>query len=200
MELGPATNGAALPQPDAEVEAELIKKGQFGQPIGLMEFNFHECRFSDSEQHLAAIQYVIRAGVALRENSYAKYLNEPLVVEVPEDRSGYRTDVRLCGYGFGNYSVEDGSIRIKTLLLIGVSFQILDFGYDAISKYPNFKAGFTEISEDVSERFEDLDSLLPDMGDENGDNDLPFEAPSVTFVASRQEDVYEAIRKKIKAE
>lgn len=189
-----------MPQPKPEPNAKVIAKGEFGQPIGHVELDFQKYLFSDSEQHLAAINYLIRVGVALRENSYAKYLNEPLVTDIPVDQANIRTDVRLCGYGLGNYRVEDGSIRIKTMLLIGVSFQILDFGYDAISKYPDFKVGLNHISEDLSERLDDLEALFPKIDHENGGSDTPYEAPTVTLVAFRQEDIYEAIRKRIEAE
>ncbi len=200
MEIEPAAGGGALPQPEPELDAEVITKGEFGQPIGLIEFDFQGYRLSDSEQHLAAIEYLIRAGVALRENSYAKYLNEPLVTDVPVDQTSIRTDVRLCGYGLGNYSVEDGSIKIKTLLLIGISFQVLNFGYDAISKYPNFKVGLNQISEEISAHFDDLEALFPRMDHKDRDGVPPYEAPTVTFVASRQEDIYEAVRKRSEAE
>ena len=186
-----------MPQPEPESDAKVIYKGEFGQPIGFVEFDFQKHQFSNPKQHLAAIEYLIQLGLALRENSYAKYLNEPLVTDVPVDQTSIRTDVRLCGYGLGNYSVEDGSIKIKALLLIGVSFQILDFGYDAISKYPDFKVGLDQISKDIDAQLDDLEALIPRIHRKNEGNDPPYDAPAVTFIASRQENIYEAIRKRI---
>ncbi len=128
-----------MPRPEAELDAEIVAKGEFGLAIGHLELIFPNSQLSVSEEHIAAIRHLIRAGALLREQSYAKYLSEPLVTEISMEEVTIRTGIRLCGYGLGKYSVESGSIKIKTLLLIGVSFQVLNFSYDAVSKYPASK-------------------------------------------------------------
>ncbi len=191
MEAEPSASDGALPRPEAEPSAEIIAKGEFGLAIGHLEFTFPSSRMSDPGEHIAAIQHLIRAGTLLREQSYAEYLNRPLVTEIPMDGAEIRADIRLCGYGLGKYSVENGSIKIKTLLMIGISFQVLNFTYDAVSKYPSFKEGFIQISEDISTRLDELEVLLTEGGD------APTDVPTIAFVANRPEEIFEELRKRV---
>lgn len=195
MEAETSTSDGALPRPEAETSAEIVARGEFGLTIGHLEFIFANSRLSDPGQHVAAVQHLIRAGVFLREQSYEKYLNTPLVTEIPIGDAKIRADIRLCGYGLGKYSVENGSIKIRSLLLIGISFQVLNFSYDAVSKYPDFKEGFLQISEDISARLEELEVLLME-----GDNrDEPPDVPKILFVATRPEEIFEELRKRVES-
>lgn len=197
MEAESSESGGALPGPEAEPTAEVVAKGEFGLEIGYVEFAFPGSRMSDPKEHIAAIRRLIRAGVLLREQSYARYLNKPLVTEIPMNEATIRADIRLCGYGLGKYSVESGSIKIKSLLLIGISFQVLNFSYDAVSKYPDFKAGLMQISKDVSARLRELEVFFAESDNTDEDSDAPPEIPTIVFVATRPEEIIEELRNRV---
>lgn len=196
MEAEPSANIGAPPSPEAEIDAKIVAKGEFGLAIGHLELMFPKSKLSVSEEHIAAILHLIRAGALLREQSYAKYLSEPLVTEIPMETVTDRADVRLCGYGLGKYSVESGSIRIETLLLIGISFHVLNFSYDAVSKYPAFKEGLKHISEDLRSRLGELEAIYA-TGDSDENEDAPSDFPTIVFVANRPEEIFEELRKQI---
>lgn len=48
-----------------------------------------------------------------------------------------------------NIIFSDGSIKIKTTLALLVALQGVNISYDAISKYPSFKQGLSELLQDI---------------------------------------------------